>query len=162
MKSTVKRMTVGAALGGALFLSAGMGIANAQPRDGQVDLALGTAGVLEDVPIGAASQVAAGVCDGDIGQITTLAETVDANGAQTNVCNNTIGAVEFRQNDGAPASAEEPQSNQQGTQESTEGSAEESTDGASAEGTGPSEDTDSSTAPTTTTAHNAAGRAMMR
>ncbi|MBU8821813.1 hypothetical protein [Mycolicibacterium goodii] len=133
MKSTMKRMTVGAALGGALFLSAGMGIANAQPRDGQVDLALGTAGVLEDVPIGAAAQVAAGVCDSDIGQITTLAETVDANGAQTNVCNNTVGAVEFRQNEGAPASAEEPQA------------AEESTDGASAEGT------DSSTAPTTTT-----------
>lgn len=139
MKSTMKRMTVGAALGGALFLSAGMGIANAQPRDGQVDLALGTAGVLEDVPIGAAAQVAAGVCDSDIGQITTLAETVDANGAQTNVCNNTVGAVEFRQNEGAPASAEEPQA------------AEESTDGASADGTGPAEGTDSSTAPTTTT-----------
>ncbi|AKS35625.1 hypothetical protein [Mycolicibacterium goodii] len=143
MKSTVKRVTVGAALGGALFLSAGMGIANAQPRDGQVDLALGTAGVLEDVPIGAAAQVAAGVCDSDIGQITTLAETVDANGAQTNVCNNTVGAVEFRQNEGAPATAEEPQGTEQG--------AEESTDGASAEGTGPAEETDTSTAPTTTT-----------
>lgn len=143
MKSTMKRMTVGAALGGALFLSAGMGIANAQPRDGQVDLALGTAGVLEDVPIGAAAQVAAGVCDSDIGQITTLAETVDANGAQTNVCNNTIGAVEFRQNEGAPVSAEEPQ----GTSESTE----ESTDGASAESAGPSEETDTTSTPTTTT-----------
>ena len=156
MKSTVKRMTVGAALGGALFLSAGMGIANAQPRDGQVDLALGTAGVLEDVPIGAASQVAAGVCDSDIGQITTLAETVDANGAPTNVCNNTIGAVEFRQNDGAPASAEEPQGTEQGAQDSTEGSSEESTDGASAEGTGPAEETDS-TAPTTTTTEEDSG-----
>lgn len=137
MKSTMKQMTVGAALGGALLFSAGMGIANAQPRDGQVDLALGTAGVLEDVPIGAAAQVAAGVCDTDLGQITTLAETVDANGAQTNVCNNTVGAVEFRQNEGAPASAE------QGTDDESAG-------GASAESSGPSEDSDSTSTPTTT------------
>lgn len=44
--STFKRVTVGTALGGALLLSAGMGLANAEARDGQVDVVVGTAGVL--------------------------------------------------------------------------------------------------------------------
>ncbi|MGV0741307.1 hypothetical protein [Mycolicibacterium sp. XJ870] len=120
MKSTLKRVTVGTALGGALFLSAGMGVANAQPRDGQVDVVIGTVGVLEDVPIGAATQIAGGVCDREVGQVTPIAETVDANGAQTNVCNNNLGAVDFRQNEGAPAAgtAEQPE----GTSEGAEGS----------------------------------------
>lgn len=123
MKSTIKRVTVGAVLGGALFLSAGMGIANAQPSDGQVDLALGTAGVLEDVPIGAAAQIAAGVCDGEVAQVTTVAQNVDASGTQQNVCSNNVGAIDFRQNEGAPAegAAEQPEGATEGS-----GAAEES------------------------------------
>lgn len=99
MESTVKRMTVGAALGGALLISAGMGVANAEARDGQVDVALGTAGVLDDVPIGAAAQIAASVCDRESGQVTPVAENVDVTGALQNVCNNNLGAIELRQND---------------------------------------------------------------
>ncbi|MFN3002702.1 hypothetical protein [Mycolicibacterium wolinskyi] len=132
MKSTIKRVTVGAAFGGALFLSAGMGIANAQPNDGQVDLALGTAGVLEDVPIGTAAQIAAGVCDGEVAQVTTVAQNVDASGTQQNVCNNNVGAVEFKQNEGAPA---------EGAAEQPEGAAEGS------EGSGTAEETGSAPAP---------------
>jgi hypothetical protein len=98
MENTVKRLTVGAALGGALLLSAGMGVANAEPGDGRVDVALGTAGVLDNVPLGAASQIAASVCDRDFGQVTPVAENVDVTGAVQNVCNNTLGAIELRQN----------------------------------------------------------------
>ncbi|MGV9802059.1 hypothetical protein ACWDTP_28840 [Mycobacterium sp. NPDC003449] len=116
MKSTMMRVAAGTALGGALFLS-GMGIANAAPRDGQVDLALGTAGVLEDVPIGSAAQIAAGVCDTDVAQVTRTAETVDGDGVQQNVCNNTVGAVELRQNE-----ATEEDTAQEPATEGTQGS----------------------------------------
>jgi hypothetical protein len=109
MTSTVKRVTVGAALGAALFMSAGVGIANAQPSDGQVDLVLGTAGVLEDVTLGAAAQIAAGVCDREIAQVTPVVENVDVTGAQQNVCSNTLGAVDFRQNEAEDVGAAEQQ-----------------------------------------------------
>ena len=91
-------MTAGAALGSALFLFGGAAAANAEPADGRVDLAIGTAGVLTGLPIEAASQIAAGVCDSDTAEITTAAESVDASGTQQSVCNNALGAVDFRQN----------------------------------------------------------------
>ena len=63
MRNTVKRATAGAALGGSLFFTAGLGIALAQPdtaddRPGQPD-ACGNIGVLEDVNEAAAAQIAA-------------------------------------------------------------------------------------------------------
>ncbi|WP_102145966.1 hypothetical protein [Mycobacterium hubeiense] len=135
MKSTAKRVTVGAALGGALFLSAGTGVATADPRDGQVDIALGTAGVLEDVPIGAASQLAAAVCDVEVNQVQPVAETVDADGVQKNVCASTVGAVDFRQNE-----ADEPEA----TADQQDDAAD---DTGNAEETAPAEETE--TTPTT-------------
>lgn len=103
MKSMLKRVTVGATLGGALLLSAGMGTANAAPRDGQIDVIVGTAGVLQNVPLSSAVKIAAGVCSSDATQLTQAAETVDASGTQQNVCTNEVGAVAFRQNDGTAA-----------------------------------------------------------
>ena len=97
-KTTVTRVTAGAALGSALFLFGGAAAANAEPADGRVDLAIGTAGVLTSVPIETATQIAAGVCDSDAASITTAAESVDASGTQQSVCNNALGAVDFRQN----------------------------------------------------------------
>lgn len=97
-KTTVTRVTAGAALGSALFLFGGAAAANAEPADGRVDLAIGTAGVLTSVPIETATQIAAGVCDSDAASITTAAESVDASGSQQSVCNNELGAVDFRQN----------------------------------------------------------------
>lgn len=133
IKTTMKRVTAGAALGGAMFFAAGLGIANAQPSDGQVDLLLGTAGVLNNVPLGAASQIAAGVCDSDVAQVTRVAENVDTSGAQQNVCNSTIGAVEFRQNEGtapaAEAPAEEPTAEAPAEEPTAEAPAEEPTAG---------------------------------
>lgn len=101
-KMTVTRATAGAALGGALLLFGGAAAANAEPGDGRVDLAIGTAGVLTGVPIETATQIAASVCDSDATTISTVAESVDASGAQQSVCNNDIGAVDFRQNTAGP------------------------------------------------------------
>ncbi|MGW0161558.1 hypothetical protein ACWDUN_19835 [Mycobacterium sp. NPDC003323] len=96
--NTVMRMTAGAAMSGALLLFGGAAVASAQPGDGRVDLAIGTAGVLTDVPIDAASQIAADVCKGDLGELTVTAESVDTAGAQQSACTNALGAVDFRQN----------------------------------------------------------------
>ena len=118
--STFKRVTVGTALGGALLLSAGMGVANAEARDGQVDVVVGTAGVLEDVPIGAAAQVAANLCDRPDAQVTPTAQEVDVNGTQQNVCSATIGAVELRQNDAGTAEGAAEEQEGTGTAQGTE------------------------------------------
>ena len=97
-KMTFTRVTAGAALGSALLLFGGAAAANAEPGDGRVDLAIGTAGVLTGVPIETATQIAAGVCDSDASTISSIAERVDTSGSQQSACNNAIGAVDFRQN----------------------------------------------------------------
>lgn len=117
-KNTLKRVTVGAAMGGALFFSAGVGLANADAQDGKVDVAVGSAGVLEDVSVASAAQLASKVCDGDVNQVTSSAQTVDANSTEQNVCSNNIGAVSFRQNDGVATEggvANMPQTFDEGT-----------------------------------------------
>ena len=96
--NSVMRMTAGAAMGGAMLLFGGAAVAGAQPGDGRVDLAIGTAGVLTDVPIDSASQIAADVCKTDLAEITVTAESVDTAGMQQSVCTNALGAVDFRQN----------------------------------------------------------------
>ncbi|WP_175616181.1 hypothetical protein [Mycobacterium sp. GA-1841] len=128
---TLKRVTVGAAMGGALFFSAGVGLAGADTQDGKVDVSVGSAGVLQDVDVSSAAALAAKVCDTDAGTVTSAAQKVDASGTEQSVCDNTIGAVSFRQNEAAPAPGEA------GT-----------TPSSYTEGTGPHE---SDTAPTTTT-----------
>ena len=106
----VKRATAGAALGGSLFFTAGLGIASAQPDtadDDLVNLALGNVSVLEDVNVAAAAQIAAAVCGVAGGPVTTTAETVDTSGTETVVCTNNLGAISFSQN-GAAQSEEAP------------------------------------------------------
>lgn len=104
MRNTVKRATAGAALGGSLFFTAGLGIALAQPdtaNDDLVNLTLGSAGVLEDVNEAAAAQIAAAVCVPDAvpDEVTTTVEGVDANGTEAVVCTNTtLGAITISQN----------------------------------------------------------------
>ncbi|WP_029368471.1 hypothetical protein [Mycobacterium sp. UM_WWY] len=104
MKSTMKRVTVGTALGGALLASVGLGLANAEPRgDGQVDVVVGTSGTLHNVPVATAAQIVGSVCNRDVGQVTPAVEAVDANGGDQNVCNSSLGAVDLRQNDSSNA-----------------------------------------------------------
>jgi hypothetical protein len=104
MKSTMKRVTIGTVVGGALLASVGLGLANAEPRgDGQVDVTVGSAGTLHNVPVATAAQIVGSVCNHDIGQVTPAVEAVDANGGEQNVCNSTLGAVDLRQNDSGTA-----------------------------------------------------------
>jgi hypothetical protein len=120
MGNIVKRATAGAALGGSLLFAAGLGIAYAQPDtapntadDDLVNLSLGDAGVLEDVNVTSAVQIASAVCSGiAVPQVTTSADGVDATGTEAAVCTNNLGAITISQNgagqsEEAPAVAEE-------------------------------------------------------
>jgi hypothetical protein len=113
MGNIVKRATAGAALGGSLFFTAGLGVAHAQPEtadDGLVKLSLGSAGVLEDVNVASAVQIAAAVCGGVTvpQQVTTSADGVDATGTEAVVCTNNLGTVTISQNGpGQPEDAPE-------------------------------------------------------
>jgi hypothetical protein len=96
MKNVAKTIAAGAVLGGSLAFTAGLGLASAQPApapDGLVNVAIGDAGVLEDVAVADAAQIAAGVCDIEVDQVTTMAETADAEGTEQAVCTNDLGAV---------------------------------------------------------------------
>ena len=112
MGNIVKRATAGAAHGGSLFFTAGLAIAFAQPdtaNDDLVNLSLGSAGVLEDVNVVSAVQIAAAVCGGVAvpQQVTTTADNVDASGTEAVVCTNNLGAVTISQN-GTGQSEEAP------------------------------------------------------
>jgi hypothetical protein len=109
---TVKYTAAGAVLGGSLAFTAGLGLAGAQPDtapapDGLVNVSIGDVGVLENVDVAAAAQIAAGVCDVEVGPVNALAESVDVDGAEQSVCSNNLGAVLIQQS--APAeSADAP------------------------------------------------------
>jgi hypothetical protein len=105
MTNILKTTAVGAAVGGSL-LFAGLGIANAQPMpapapDGLVNVSIGEAGVLKDVKAVDAAQIAAGVCDMQVDQVTKLAQTTEADGTEQTVCTNSLGSVLIQQNGAA-------------------------------------------------------------
>ena len=107
MHEIIKRASVGAAMGGALLFSAGLGVANAQPlnlQDGLVNVAVGDITILEDVNVGVAATVAAAICDvADIGSINVLAEAVDSGtGDSETVCTVPGGDITLTQNAGTP------------------------------------------------------------
>jgi len=114
MMNVMKNIAVGTVFGGSLLFTAGLGIATAQPDtapDGLVNVTVGNAGVLENVKAADAAQIAAGVCDMEIDQVTTLAESTDAEGTEQSVCTNQLGSVLIQQNgpghsESAPGHAE--------------------------------------------------------
>ena len=116
MRNVMKNVAAGTVIGGSLLFTAGLGIATAQPDtapapDGLVNLSLGNAGVLENVKVADAAQIAAGVCELEVGQVTTLAETTEADGTEQSVCTNSLGSVVIHQNgpvqsESAPGHAE--------------------------------------------------------
>ena len=100
MRNILKTTAVGAAVGGSLLFT-GLGIASAQPvpaPDGLVNVSIGEAGVLKDVKAVDAAQIAAGVCDMEVNQVTKLAETTEADGTEQTVCTNSLGSVLIQQN----------------------------------------------------------------
>jgi hypothetical protein len=110
VSKTVITTAAGAVIGGSLAVTAGLGLASAQPdtdtaQDGLVNVAIGDIGVLENVDLAAAAQIAAGVCDIEVGPVNALAQAADVEGAEQSVCTNNLGVVLIQQN--APA-AEAP------------------------------------------------------
>ena len=106
MRNVMKNVAAGTVIGGSLLFTAGLGIATAQPEtapDGLVNVSLGNAGVLEDVKAVDAAQIAAGVCDMNVDQVTKLTDTTEANGTEQTVCTNSLGSVLIQQNGAAPA-----------------------------------------------------------
>lgn len=66
MHSTMKKVSAGALMGGALLFTGGMGVAGAQPvtnvNDGLVNVGIGNVNVLRNVNVEVAAAVAAAVC----------------------------------------------------------------------------------------------------
>ncbi|MGE2718208.1 hypothetical protein [Mycolicibacterium celeriflavum] len=95
-----KKLTAGAVLGGSLLFTAGVGMAMAQPDaapDSRVNISFGNAGVLEDVDVTAAAQIAADVCHTDVNSVNALAQAADTEGTDQTVCTNTLGTVALTQ-----------------------------------------------------------------
>jgi hypothetical protein len=97
----ITRIVAGTAFAGSLFLTAGMGAANAAPnqtQDGLVNVAVGDVTVLQDVNVGVAANVVAQVCGLKVGPVAALARQVDRSGATTTVCTSPSGPVVISQN----------------------------------------------------------------
>jgi hypothetical protein len=122
MKEIAKRVTAGAAMGGALLFTAGMGVASAQPpvvvQDGLVNLALGDITILEDVDVAVVANVLANVCPNvAVDDINVLAESVDLNSGTQQVaeCTAFTLPVNIEQNDPGPAQGPDTAPGQTGT-----------------------------------------------
>ncbi|MGV0798886.1 hypothetical protein ABQF26_18050 [Mycolicibacterium elephantis] len=121
MRKVVKNVAAGALMGGSLLFTAGLSVATAQPDATQADrvnVAIGTAGVLEDVSVTDAAQIAAALCDVEVSQVNSVVESVVTNGDEQVVCTNNLGSVNIQR--GGPGESE----NAPGQTESTPGQAE--------------------------------------
>jgi hypothetical protein len=122
MRNVMKNLAAGTVIGGSLLFTAGLGIATAQPEtapDGLVNVSIGEAGVLENVKAADAAQIAAGVCDMEVNQVTSLAQTADADGTEQSVCTNSLGSVLIQQN--GPGQSESAPGHAQGLPGQAEG-----------------------------------------
>ena len=108
MRTLVKRVAGGTAIGGALLMTGGLGVAAAQPpvviNDGLVNVTLGDITILEDVNVGVAAAVVAQICDVNV--TAAVLGTVDQTGQTSeSFCTiEPVGPVTVTQN--APGSSE--------------------------------------------------------
>jgi hypothetical protein len=99
--NVLKTAAAGTIVGGSLLFTIGLGLAGAQPdtaNDGQVNVSIGNVGVLEDVAVASAAELAAAVCDLEVGPVNEQVTTVDADGVEQTVCTNNLGAIVVQQN----------------------------------------------------------------
>ncbi|GJF08371.1 hypothetical protein NGTWS0302_30660 [Mycolicibacterium cyprinidarum] len=85
----VKNVAAGAVLGGSLLLTAGVGMANAQPApapDGLVNLTVGDVTILEGVSTETAATAAGAICGTAPAEVDALVSQVDGDGTQQTVC----------------------------------------------------------------------------
>jgi len=96
--SGVKYAAAGAALGGSLLFTAGLGVASAAPPAANaVDLAIGNIKILQNASLDQAASVAGAVCNINASQANSLAQKATAEGSQQTVCNLPGGVVTFSQ-----------------------------------------------------------------
>jgi hypothetical protein len=112
--SVVKNAAAGAVLGGSLLVTAGLGMATAQPveaPDGLVNLSVGDVTLLENVTADTAATAAGALCGAVPAEVSALATQVDGEGAEQIVCSGLPGGdLVLAQNaSAAPAApADEP------------------------------------------------------
>jgi hypothetical protein len=64
-----------------------------------VNVAIGDIEILNDVNVGVAAQVAANICNLQVGPVAALARTVDRRGGSVTVCETSQGPVTISQNE---------------------------------------------------------------
>ena len=82
---------IGTVFGGSLLLTAGMGIAGAEPLpvpapDGLVSVTVGGTTILDSVSVDEASNASAAICGTTAPDVTTLGQHVDTQGVNQTVC----------------------------------------------------------------------------
>lgn len=91
ISKNVMTATVGTLFGGSLLFTAGLGVAGAEPMpvdvpDGLVSVTVGGTPILENVPADIAANASMAICGPTAGDAATLAQQVDADGAEQTVC----------------------------------------------------------------------------
>lgn len=110
MNKTLKNTAAGTILGGGLLMTAGLGLANAQPAetpDGLVNVAVGDTAILESVDAETAATAAGAICGTSAADVATLATQVDSEGTEQTVCEGLPGGA-LAITDAVPAAAEAP------------------------------------------------------
>jgi xanthosine utilization system XapX-like protein len=89
MKNTIKRVTAGTVMGGALLFSA-MGVASAAPpvnlQDGLVNVGVGNVTIAKDVNVAVAADIVAAVCGNNIPVSPAILGAVDQNNETQTFC----------------------------------------------------------------------------
>jgi hypothetical protein len=108
------RTAVGSAVGGSLVVTAGLGLAHAEPPpppppgpDGLVNVVVGGTVLLDSVPVAEATQSVAGSCALPDPAVSAMVAQVDATGVSQTACTSTEGDVVLVQN-GLPAVGTSP------------------------------------------------------
>jgi hypothetical protein len=111
------RTAVGtAAVGGSLALTAGLGVAFAEPPpppppgpDGLVNVVVGGTVLLDSVPVAQAAQSVTGSCSLPDTAVSAMVAQVDATGVSQTACSSAAGDVVLVQNGPEPAPAAPPE-----------------------------------------------------
>ncbi|MBO0678846.1 hypothetical protein JRC04_15380 [Mycolicibacterium sp. S2-37] len=113
MMKSFKNIAAGTVLGGSVLLTAGLGVANAQPTepteapDNTVTVAVGGVPILESVSTDTAATAAGAICGTQAPEVNAMAESVDVAGSPQTVCSGLPGGELAIQN--ASLSTEAPE-----------------------------------------------------
>ncbi|MGE2715669.1 hypothetical protein ACQI4L_16565 [Mycolicibacterium litorale] len=110
MNKTLMTTAAGTFLGGGLLMTAGLGLATAQPAEapeGVVTVAVGDTAILESVDAQTAATAAGAICGTPASDVTALVEQVTSEGTEQTVCEGLPGGALVIKTS-VPAAAEAP------------------------------------------------------